>query len=432
MVYICFRRMRTRSFVLSFLALQLTTLHGMAQPKTDTLTMSLPDAEKMFLEKNLALIAQQYNVDISKAFAQQARYWDNPVLNTDQNIYDGAFFRHNSQYGQVFIQIQQIIKTAGKRNKAIKLANDQVLTSTQQFNDLLRNLKYLLRNDFSSLNQLLRTNSIYLTGINSLRQLVAGMDAQLQAGNISQKDNLRLKALLYSLQSDQADLLRQLSDQESELHTLLQLPSTTFINPSLPETVETNGLDQLNLQQLIDSGKLNRPDANLAQTNLAFQQHNLSYQKALAVPDLTVGAEYDQRSSYVNNYWGLAISLPIPILNRNKGNIKAAEFSIKQAQTSVQQAQNQVEADVSAAYRKLLTVYTLQQQSDTLLYSKYNQLLQNMLKSYQQRQVSLLEFVDFFEAYKNARLKQLQQETNFRQAMEEINFTTGKDIIQPR
>jgi len=159
--------------------------------------MSLQGAEKIFLEKNLALIAQQYNVDISKALVQQARYWDNPVLNTDQNIYDGKFFRHNSDYGQIFIQIQQVIRTAGKRNKAIKLANDQVLTSTQQFNDLLRNLKYLLRNDFSSLYQMLRTNKIYVTEINSVKQLVAGMDAQLKAGNISQKDNLRLKALLY-------------------------------------------------------------------------------------------------------------------------------------------------------------------------------------------------------------------------------------------
>jgi len=91
--------------------MQLISYHGMAQPKnTDTISLTLPAAEKIFLEKNLALIAQQYNVDINKALSQQARYWDNPVLNTDQNIYDGKFFRHNSDYGQIFIQIQQVIK----------------------------------------------------------------------------------------------------------------------------------------------------------------------------------------------------------------------------------------------------------------------------------------------------------------------------------
>src|SRR5260221_9586078 len=183
------------------------------------------------------------------------------------------------------------------------------------------------------------------------------MDAKLKAGNFSKKDNLRLKALLYSLQSDQADLQRQISDQQSDLHTLLQLPAAKFIDPDLPANVNIDGINQLNLQELIDSAKLNRPDANLAQTNLTFQQHNLAYQKALAVPDLNVGVEYDQRSSYINNYYGLAISIPIPILNRNKGNIAAAQFSIKQAQTGVQQIQNQVEVEVAASYQKLLTVY---------------------------------------------------------------------------
>ncbi len=62
----------------------------------DTLHLSVPEAEKLFLQNNLFVLAQHYNVDINKALVQQARYWDNPVLNTDQNIYDGKFFRHTS------------------------------------------------------------------------------------------------------------------------------------------------------------------------------------------------------------------------------------------------------------------------------------------------------------------------------------------------
>jgi cobalt-zinc-cadmium efflux system outer membrane protein len=147
---------------------------------------------------------------------------------------------------------------------------------------------------------------------------------------------------------------------------------------------------------------------------------------------LNVGAEYDQRSSYITNYYGLAISIPIPLLNRNKGNINAAQFSIKQAQTNVLQIQNQVEEDVVTSYQKLLTVYNLKKQSDSNLQVRYNQLLQNMLESYRQKQVGLLEFLDFFGAYKDAQLKQLQQETNLREAMEEINLATGKDIIHPK
>ena len=52
--------------------------------------------------------------------------WDNPVLSTDQNIYDkqGGFFKHDQANGQVYVQVMQLIKTAGKRNKLAQLALD--------------------------------------------------------------------------------------------------------------------------------------------------------------------------------------------------------------------------------------------------------------------------------------------------------------------
>ena len=101
--------LRLRALVLIFL---LGASASQAQ-KTDSVQLTLQEAEHIFLQRNLALLAQQYNIEISKAQVQQAKYWDNPVLNTDQNIYDGKFFRHNSDFGQVYVQLQQVIKTAG-------------------------------------------------------------------------------------------------------------------------------------------------------------------------------------------------------------------------------------------------------------------------------------------------------------------------------
>ncbi len=402
--------------------------HQYAQEKKDSLELSLPQAEKIFLEKNLQLLAAQYDIDISKAYVQQARYWDNPVLNTDQNIYDGKFFRHNDTYGQVYAQLQELIRTAGKRNKLIQLAKDGQLTAGQQFSDLMRNLRYLLRTDFYSLHQLLETGKIYDKETGSLQKLVTGMDAQLKSGNISLKENIRIKSLLYSLQSDQADLMRQIADMQKDIHVLLQMPGDTIIVPVLPPLKDT-GIQQLSIAALLDSAMANRPDLQLARTNLLTQQHNLAYQKSLAVPDVTAGIEFDQRSTYVPNYWGLTISLPIPILDRNKGNIKAATFSIKQAEATAKQAQDQSAQEVLAAYNKLLIASDLRKKQPPELSTQYDELLQHITGSYEQRQVGLLEFLDFFDAYKDARIKQLQQDANLRSAGAELDFTTGTNII---
>jgi len=396
----------------------------------DTVYLKFPEAEKIFLQNNLALLSARYDVDINKAYKQQAGYWDNPVLSTDQNIYDGKFFRHKTvngqEYGQVYIALQQLILTAGKRNKLIKLANDNVLTAEQQFNDLLRNLKFLLSTDFNTLDQLWHTNTVYNNEISAMQKMVTGMDEQLKVGNISQKDNVRVRSLLYSLQSDQADLQRQVADIQKDLRVLLNVSDSSFIVPQLNTLTPPGGII---LQTLIDSAKNNRPDYQLAQTNLLSQQHNLAYQKALVTPDVTVGAEYDHASNYIPNYYGLAVSLPLPIFNRNKGNIAAAKLNIKQAETGVQQLQNQVEHDIAGAYSKWLITSSINKSGTLELGDQYDKLMQNMISSYSQRQVSLIEFIDFFDAYKDSNLKQLQQQANLRNAAAELNYTTGTSII---
>ena len=398
--------------------------------KTDTLYLKFPEAEKIFLQNNLALLSARYDIDINKAYKQQARYWDNPVLNTDQNIYDGKFFRHKTvdgqEYGQIYVALQQLILTAGKRNKLIKLANDNVLTAEQQFNDLLRNLRFLLSTDFNTLDQLWQTNIVYKNEIDAMQKMAAGMDEQLKVGNVSQKDNIRVKALLYGLQSDQADLYRQVADIQKDLRVLLNVSDSAFIVPQLNMLTPVEGLV---LQPLLDSARNSRPDYLLAQTNLLSQQHNLAYQQALKTPDVTVGVEYDRLSNYIPNYWGLAVSLPLPVLNRNKGNINAAKFSIKQAQAGVQQIQNQIEQDIAAAYSKWLIASSITNSASTELGDQYDKLMQNMISSYKQRQVSLIEFVDFFDAYKDSHLKQLAQQANLRNAAAELNYTTGTSII---
>jgi cobalt-zinc-cadmium efflux system outer membrane protein len=396
----------------------------------DSLALTIQEAEKIFLQKNLQLLARQYDVDINKALVQQNRYWDNPVLNTDQNIYDGKFFRHNNDYGQIFVQIQQVIKTAGKRNKLIKLSQDAVLSSEQQLYDLMRNLRFVLHNDFSNIYQLLQVSKIYDSELIALQNLVTGMDAQLQAGNISQKENLRIKSLLYSLQTDRSDLYLQIAEAQKDVHTLLHISSDTLIVPKLNNVGDLSpSLQSITLAQLMDSSLVNRPDLQLAKTNMLSQQHNLYYQKALAVPDLTAGLEFDQRSSYAPNFYGLALSVPIPLLNKNKGNIRAAQISIGQAQNGIQQVQEQINTEVSSAWQKLLISVNLQKIITQDFADKYEELFQNITKSFQQRQVRLIEFIDFFDSYKDARTKQLEQQSHLRDAIAELNFTTCSNII---
>jgi cobalt-zinc-cadmium efflux system outer membrane protein len=402
----------------------------------DTLRLTIPQAEELFLKNNLSLLAAQYNIKSQEALIRQAKVWDNPVLNTDQNLYDGErFFQHGKTSqadpaagGQIYVQVQQLIRTADKRGLQVQLAQDATKSSEAQFNDLMRNLRYVLTTDLDNLSQLQSVSHIYETEITNVQKMVQGMDEMYKLGDISQKDNVRIKALLYSLQSDYADNLRQQQDLQKDIRTFLHITDNFFVKADVQAPALTQ-LQQIALAPLLDSVKKSRPDVALATTQATLQQHNLSYQKALAVPDLTVGVEYDKASSYIPNYWGLSLSLPLPVFNKNRGNIVSAQWNARQAQTSVQQVQTVAQNEVIAAYNKLLTLIAVQKSAGGEWQASYDTLLNNMIESYRLRKVSLVDFIDFFESYKDTKTKQMQQQTNLLNALAELNFVTNQNVL---
>ena len=398
----------------------------------DTLLLSIKDAEKTFLQNNLALLAAKYNIDANRALIRQAKLWDNPVLSTDQNIYDqqGGFFKHDGNSGQVYIQVMQLIKTAGKRNKLAQLAQDNATLSAEQFDDLLRTLRYTLVSDLFEIDHQLKLKRVYDSEIGQFQKLVAGMDEQLKAGNVSVKDNMRVKALLFSLQNELVSIEATIIPVESEIKLLLKNNDSVFIKPLfnyyLPDLIKT---ELPSKQQLIQIAFENRPDLKIAKTQLDYQDHNLVYQKSLAKADINIGTEYDQRSSYAPNYVGLAIAFPLNVLNKNQGNISSANYSIKQQQVVVDGTLAKVSSDVSSAYDKIKFYQQVNNPQQLDFSKQYDALFQNMLNSYQQRQVNLLEFIDFTDAYKDSKLKLLDQHTALIRSLIELNYQVGKDVI---
>ena len=419
--------------ILLLIAVQFFLVFIQAQAPTDTIHISLQQAEKIFIQNNLLLLAAKYNIDASKALIKQAKLWDNPVLTTDQNIYDkaGGFFKHDDVNGTFYVQVMQLIRTAGKRNKAAQVAIDNTTISQQQFDDLLRTLRYALHGDLLEVNHLLKIKKVYTREIEEVNKLIKGMDLQLKIGNVSVKDNLRIKALLFSLQNELVSADAQLIPLQNEIKLLLNNNETKFIAPALEYKFgELTTAALPNTDSLVQQAFLNRPDAKIAQTAVALQNHNLVYQKALAKPDISVGTEFDQRSSYAPNYIGLAVSLPLNIFNRNQGNIASAKFLIQQQQAIADETTSKIKNEIVGAVSKFVFYQSVNNRQQLDFSQQYDTLFTNMLKSYQDRQLSLLEFIDFMDAYKDTKLKLVEQHNGLVHAVADLNYAMGNDVIK--
>ncbi|HEX4852077.1 MAG TPA: TolC family protein, partial [Puia sp.] len=227
-----------------FLAFSVVSLMAMGQGKADTLHLQLDSAEKFFLSQNYNLLAQKYNIDAQKALILQAKLWPNPNL----SVSHGPVF-HVSNPDATFINnsstaasLSQLILLAGKRNKQVRLAEANAKLSEYQFFDLLRTLKYTLRTDFFNIYYLQKSASVYSEEINSLQLVVNAFMEQQGKGYIAEKEVVRIRAQLYSLQSEYNDLINQINDLEAELKLILQVKPSWYIDP-LTDSAAINSLD---------------------------------------------------------------------------------------------------------------------------------------------------------------------------------------------
>ena len=403
------------------------------QSPADTSFLSFSAAEKIFLEHNLSLLSARYGIDANRALIRQARLWDNPLLATDQNLYDkqGGFLKHDQNNGQFYVQLTQLIRTAGKRSKAAQLAMDNTILSEQQLDDVLRSLRYTLRNDLLEVNHLLKIKRVYDAEIAEVIKLSAGMDLLLEAGNVSVKDNLRIKALLFSLENELVTVKSQLIPVEGEIRVLLNNNDNRFIRPELDyQFKQLTVFEAPPAEELIVKAVANRPDARMAQTLVSLQTHNVIYQKALAKPDISIGTEFDQHSSYAPDYVGLAIGLPLNIFNHNQGNISSAKFSLQQQKVLADQSVLKIRQDILSAVEKLKFFQHVNDPLQLEFSRKYDNLFFSMLKSYQDRQLNLLDFIDFMDAYKDTKLKLLEQHNGLVKSVEELNYAVGEELFK--
>src|SRR5690349_12841276 len=84
---------------------------------TDTLHVTIDDADRRFGQKNLMALAASFNVEATRALEIQARLYPNPIVSAEINLFDpgNEEFFHAGKTGQKLIAVEQLILLGGKR-----------------------------------------------------------------------------------------------------------------------------------------------------------------------------------------------------------------------------------------------------------------------------------------------------------------------------
>ncbi|WP_278624416.1 TolC family protein [Parabacteroides gordonii] len=393
--------------------------------------LNLQEAGQRFSTCNLELIAERYNIDMAEAEVIQARLFENPVISLEQNVYNrlnGKYFDMGRE-GEAVVEVEQLIYIAGQRNKRVRVEKLNKEMAVYQFEEVLRTLRSELNTKFIELYYTEKSLSVYDKEIDYLQRLLEVMKEQNEKGNISLLEKSRIQALLLSLQQERNETSNRVISLQGDMKLLLGLNATEVFEPVFDEAV----LKQVDIASIpfieLNNRLAERPDIKMARTNIQVSRANVSLQKSLAFPEVSLKGAYDRAGNFCDNYFAIGLSVSVPIFNRNQGNIKSARLSVLQNTNREELARKQAENELFTSYARLEKAVKLYNTSNYELERDFEKIIDGVNSNYSKRNISLLEFIDYYQAYKETCLQLYQTQKDVFLAMEDINTVTGSDVF---
>jgi cobalt-zinc-cadmium efflux system outer membrane protein len=167
----------------------------------------------------------------------------------------------------------------------------------------------------------------------------------------------------------------------------------------------------------------NRPDLRAAQQGVTAAKSQYELQRAIGKPDVTVSGNYSHVSGINTATFGG--SIPLPIFDRNQGEIARTRYAISQAEEQEKAASGQVMTDVHDAYESLRQTERVVQ----LYRSGYLDVAQKDRDiseyAYKRGAVSLLDFLDAERSYRATQVAYRQQLASYLLAIEQLREAVG-------
>jgi cobalt-zinc-cadmium efflux system outer membrane protein len=412
--------------------IQLLVLFGMLpllSIGSDTLRLSIAQADSIFLSNNYQLLAAAMNMRAQDAQVIQAKLYPNPLFTAAFNVYDpdNQQALHVGASGQKYFQIEQLILIGGKRKAEIELAKTNSVIASLEFENLVRTLKYQLHGSMYALKQQLFLLQKYDAQLNLLDEILTAYDEQSKNGNIPMKDVIRLKGVYLNLNNDRAELFQYYLKELAQVQSILQVEQVVV--PIITDDDLEQMIKLVAREELQHTALVNRPDYLISQKDKLAAEQYYHLQKKLAIPDLNAFVNYDQRSGAFNNEINAGISIPLPVWNRNKGNIRSAQHLLEQRQYS----QEGLKLEIYSTIRNQLDLYNQTvfeyRKAQNLYNEDFEITLKGMSDNFLKQNISVLEFVDFFEAYNNSLAEIARIKIQLAESAELLNLTIGKEVF---
>jgi cobalt-zinc-cadmium efflux system outer membrane protein len=379
---------------------------------------------------NPTLLAGKLNIGELQAQEITAHLRPNPsltVLGDQIDPFPGGPAHGPFAYLLPSASISYLHERAHKRELRTESAKKATAIGVSQQNDLERGLLFNLRSAFvqtlqaKAVLQVSKDNLVYYDHV-----LKISYD-RLEAGDIAQVDYDRLELQRVQYESD-------VQTAEVNLRTA-KIQMLMLLNDRTPvEQFDLVGVFDFNdvidpLEAYRQIALDNRPDLKAAAQAVDKAQTDYKLAEANGSTDPTFSLDVG-RNPPIDLYFGVDVSIPLRIFDRNQGNKLQAKIDISRQERLHDAAQAQVFSDVDSAYATLASNLTLLRPYKAKYLAMAVRVRDTILFSYQHGGASLLDFLNAESDFRSVQLNYVNLVGSYLTAAAQLNQAVGKEVVR--
>jgi cobalt-zinc-cadmium efflux system outer membrane protein len=370
-----------------------------AQPASAPMTLDEVLAEA--LSRNLRLLAERFNISVGEARILQARLRPNPILNASANYLDwlGAGLDPSvSPAGptEYNIGLDYIIERGRKRQERIAVAEAAKAVAQVELLNTTRNLVLDVQNAFTDV--ILAKENLALTqqSVDAFNRIVAINRTRVDSGDLARVELVRseVAALQFQNQLRLAELRLRVASNRVQ-----QLMGRTVFRADFSVTGEMRREPLLiDKAEILANAIAARPDLEALRREQARTRADIRLQLAQGKVDLVVGGAYNHQVTNLGfrpgNTVGFQVMVPLPVYNRNQGEIERARLEQAQAEARVRSLMQEIGAEVENAYEQFTTSKMLLERIESQMVEQSKRVRDVIEFSYRRGEATFVELLD--------------------------------------
>ena len=336
--------------------------------------LALSDARQTAFQRNWDLLAAKSGIDSATAQWIVAKEFPNPTASlstTKLATHDMATTEGNGIWHRGYdtvAAVSQLIEIGGKRHDRQAAARAGTRGARARFYDAKRTLDQGVTKAYVAAllagynEQVLAESARFMKREEDIAQ------SRFSAGDLSDSD---LKQIQISAEQFE---LQEAAAHAAAIQARIQVEILMGARQPKGDWTPADTLEQMDavvppLPQAAAGAA--RPDVLAAEADLRGGQFNLKLQKAMRIPDPTFAIQYEHNpvppGPPPDDTFGIGVSFPLPLWNRNGGNIKAAQAAVEQYELALEKVKAQNASDAANAQVEYREAHDRLQRYQTLI-----------------------------------------------------------------